>query len=234
MLYSDLARAASRHSEAEFRLQSAEILAALFNGITLIAISIWIFIEAIDRFADPPEVLGGWMLVIASGGVLINVAGALILARGDRGSLNLQAALRHVIADLLGSVGVIVAAIVILATGWVYADPLISVLIGVLVAASSWGVLRDSISILLEATPSGIDAEDVQMRMLSVPAVTNAHDLRIWTITSGIPALAAHVLVEQGEDYHGKRRELERLLATTLQVDHASEQLLHIAGRESI
>lgn len=226
-------------SQRSFGFKRAEILAALFNGVTLVAVSIWIFVEAIDRFANPPKVLGGWMLAIAVGGVVINLAGALILARGDRGSLNLQAALRHVIGDLLGSVGVIVAALVILTTGWLYADPLISVLIGALVAASSWSVLRESVSILLEATPSGIDAEQVETRMLSVGGVTNVHDLHIWTITSGFPALAAHVLVEAGEDCHGKRRELERLLDsefgidhTTLQVDHASDQLLHIAGRD--
>jgi len=226
-------------AKRSFGYKRAEILAALLNGVTLVAISIWIFVEAIDRFADPPEVLGGWMLVIAVGGVLINVVGALILARGDRTSLNLRAALRHVIADLLGSVGVIAAAVVILTTGWLYADPLISVLIGALVAASSWGVLRESVSILLEATPNNIDAEEVEAKLLSVAGVTDVHDLHIWTITSGFPALAAHVLVERGEDCHGKRRELERLLDaafhidhTTLQVDHASEQLLQIGGRE--
>jgi cobalt-zinc-cadmium efflux system protein len=218
-----------------FGLKRAEILAALFNGVTLVAISIWIFIEAAQRFSDPPEVLGGWMLGIAVGGLLINLAGAWILARGDRGSLNLQAALRHVIADVLGSVGVIAAAIVILFTGWVYADPLISVLIGILVAASSWGVLKESVSILLEATPTGIDAEELQAKIESVAGVSNVHDLHIWTITSGFPALAAHVLVERGEDCHAKRRELERLLEneyeidhTTLQVDHVNQELLHI------
>ncbi len=167
--------------------------------------------------------------------LLINLTGALVLARGDRGSLNLQAALRHVIADVLGSVGVIAAAIVILLTGWVYADPLISVLIGILVAASSWGVLKESVSILLEATPKGIDAEELQAKIESVVGVTNVHDLHIWTITSGFPALAAHVLVERGEDCHAKGRELERLLEreyeidhTTLQVDHAGQELLRI------
>ncbi|HXH89507.1 MAG TPA: cation diffusion facilitator family transporter [Gaiellaceae bacterium] len=226
-------------AQRSFGFKRAEILAALFNGVTLVAISIWIFIEAIDRFADPPVVLGGWVLAIALGGVAINLAGALILARRDRDSLNVRAALRHVVADLLGSLGVIVAAIVILTTGWVYADPLISVVIGILVAVSSWSVLRESVSILLEATPSGIDAGAVEVKMLSVEGVTNVHDLHIWTITSGFPALSAHVLVEGGEDCHGKRRELERVLEsefdldhTTLQVDHATEQLLHIASRD--
>lgn len=222
-------------AQRSFGFKRAEILAALFNGVTLVAIAIWIFIEAGRRLSDPPNVLGGWMLAIAFGGVLINVAGALILARGERSSLNLQAALRHVIADLLGSVGVIAAAIVILTTGWVYADPLISVLIALLVAASSWGVLRDSVSILLESTPRGIDAADVQMRMAALDGVANVHDLHIWTITSGFPALSAHVLVERGEDCHAKRRELERVLDaeyeidhTTLQVDHVNEELLNI------
>lgn len=218
-----------------FGFKRAEILAALANGITLVAISIWIFVEAARRFSDPLEVLGGWMLGIAVGGLLINLAGAFILARGDRGSLNLQAALRHVIADVLGSLGVIAAAIVILLTGWIYADPLISVLIGVLVAASSWGVLKESVSILLEATPKGIDAEEVQAKLSSFAGVSSVHDLHIWTITSGFPALAAHVLVERGEDCHSKRRELERLLEreyeiahTTLQVDHVNQELLQI------
>lgn len=222
-----------------FGFKRAEILAALFNGVTLVAISIWIFVEAAERFSDPPEILGGWMLGVALGGVVVNVAGAAILARGERGNLNLQAALRHVLADLLGSVGVIVAAVVIITTGWVYADPLISVVIGVLVALSSWSVLRESVSILLEATPSGVDAEDVELKMLALPGVANVHDLHIWTITSGFPALSAHVLVDRGEDCHRKRRELERTLHanfgidhTTLQVDHATEELLHIRELE--
>ena len=131
--------------------------------------------------------------------------------------------------------GVPTAAIVIVFTGWVYADPLLSVLIGFLVAASSWSVLKESVSILLEATPKGIDAEEVQAKLGSVAGVTDVHDLHIWTITSGFPALAAHILVERGEDCHAKRRDLERLLQreyeidhTTLQVDHVNQELLQI------
>jgi cobalt-zinc-cadmium efflux system protein len=113
-----------------FGYKRAEILAALFNGVTLVAISIWIFIEAYRRFQDPPEILGGWMMVVAAMGLFVNLAGAVILARSAGESLNMQGALRHVLADLAGSVGVIVAAIVILLTGWVYADPILGVLIG--------------------------------------------------------------------------------------------------------
>ena len=140
-----------------FGFRRAEILAALFNGVTLVAISIWIFVEAGMRFSDPPDVEAGLMLAIAVGGLVINVVSARILYGHSGESLNVSAAFRHVIADLLGSIGVIVAAVIILATGWDYADPAISVGIGVLILASSWGILRDSLQILLEGSPPGMD-----------------------------------------------------------------------------
>ena len=213
-----------------FGYKRAEILAALFNGATLIAISIWIFVEAYQRFFEPPEILGGWMLAVAALGLVVNVAGAAILWRSGGESLNLQGALRHVLADVLGSVGAIAAALVILATGWRYADPIISVLIGLLVLGSSWRLVRDSTNILLEGTPPGIDAGEVGRSMAGVPGVSEVHDLHVWTITSGFPALAAHVLVGRDEDCHARRRDLEEVLAreygiehTTLQVDHLGD-----------
>jgi cobalt-zinc-cadmium efflux system protein len=216
--------------ERTFGYQRAEILAALFNGVTLVAISIWIFVEAYSRLREPPDVLGGWMLAVAVIGLLVNAAGAAILSRSNDENLNVQGALRHVIADALGSVGVIVAALVIIFTGWRYADPLVSAGIGVLILASSWSLLRDSTNILLEATPRGIDAEDVGRRMAGAEGVVEVHDLHIWNITSGFPALSAHVLVGQADDCHARRRELEELLSreygishTTLQVDHVGE-----------
>ena len=213
-----------------FGFRRAEILAALFNGLTLVAISVWIFVEAYRRLWEPPEVLGGLMLVVAVLGLGVNVVGAVILSRSEGESLNVEGALRHVLADVLGSVGAIIAAVVIIFTGWRYADPLISALIGLLVLSSSWGLLRDSVTILLEATPRGIDAEDVGKKMVGVEGIREVHDLHIWTITSGFPALAAHVLVGHDENCHGKRRELEDLLEheygiehTTLQVDHVGD-----------
>src|SRR5215207_8829579 len=175
-----------------FGYKRGEILAALFNGVTIVAVSLWIFYEAYERFQNPPEILGGWMMVI---GVLVNVAGTVILSRSAGENLNMQGALRHVLADLLGSVGVIAAALVILLTGWGYADPLISILIGVLVLLSSFRLLRDSVNVLLERSPAGIDASEVGKRMVSVEGVEEVHDLHVWEITSGFPALAAHVLV---------------------------------------
>ena len=136
-----------------FGYKRAEILAALFNGVTLVAISLWIFYEAVRRFSEPPEILGGPMLAVAVLGLLVNVAGAVILSRSGGESLNVEGALRHVLADVFGSVGAIVAAALILLTGWRYADPIVSVLIGALVLASSWKLLRDSTAILLEGAP---------------------------------------------------------------------------------
>jgi cobalt-zinc-cadmium efflux system protein len=200
-----------------------------------LAISIWIFIEAGSRFGDPPDVEGGLMLVIAVGGLAVNVVAFRILHGQAGESLNVSAALRHVIADLLGSVGVIVAAAVILLTGWEYADPVVGVLIGLLVLASSWSILRDSTQILLEGSPRGLDVEEVGRAMAAVPGVIEVHDLHVWTITSGFPSLAAHVLVDRDTDCHATRRDVELMLAerfdlehTTLQVDHTGGDLLQI------
>ncbi len=218
-----------------FGYKRAEILAALFNGVMLVAISIWIFIEAYRRIEQPPEILAGWMLVVAVLGLLVNIAGAVILSRSGGESLNVQGALRHVVADILGSLGAIAAAGIILLTGWRYADPIISVFIGLLVLGSSWKLLRDSVNILLEQTPRGIDANEVGKKMAGVPGVEEVHDLHIWTITSGFPALSAHVLVGRDENCHARRHDLEELLAreygiehTTLQVDHVGD---HIEGQ---
>ncbi|MDX6581507.1 MAG: cobalt-zinc-cadmium efflux system protein [Solirubrobacterales bacterium] len=218
-----------------FGYRRAEILAALFNGVTLVAISIWIFIEAGMRFGDPPDVEAGLMLAIAVGGLFVNLASASILRRHSDESLNVSAAFRHVVADILGSVGVIVAALIILATGWEYADPVVSVAIGVLILASSWTILRDSLRILLEASPAEMEVEEVGRAMAGLAGVKQVHDLHVWTITSGFPALAAHVLVDRDIDCHATRRELEAMLHerfgldhTTLQVDHEGGELLQI------
>lgn len=213
-----------------YGFKRAEVLAALANGVALVVLALWIFYEAVQRFGDPPEVLGGWMLAVGALGIGVNVGAGGILIRGRGESLNVEAAFRHVLADLLGSLGVVAAALVIVVTGWVEADPLVSVVIGVLVLASSWTILRDSTSILLEAAPRGIDTRAVGERLAAAPGVVEVHDLHIWTITSGFPALSAHVLVGRGEDCHARRRELEQVLSgefgiehTTLQVDHVGE-----------
>src|SRR5215212_7344040 len=216
--------------QKSFGYRRAEILAALANGLTLVAISVWIFIEAYTRLREPAEVLGGPMLVVATLGLLVNVAGAAILYRSGGDNLNVEGAMRHVLADALGSVGAMAAAATIILTGWRYADPLISVAIGLLILGSSWKLLRDSTNILLEATPANLNAAEVGRKMASAEGIVEVHDLHIWTITSGFPALSAHVLVGPQEDCHARRRELEGFLAheygishTTLQVDHVGD-----------
>ena len=223
--------------ERTFGYKRAEILAALANGVTLVAVSIWIFFEAARRFGEPAEILGGPMLVVAVVGLVVNVVAIRVLhGGGHEENLNVSAALRHVIADLLGSIGVIVAAVIILLTGWTYADPLISVVIGTLILGSSWGVLRDSTQVLLEGSPKNIDVERLGNRLAGADGIAEVHDLHVWEITSGFPALSAHVLVKPDEDCHQRRRDLESLLKdefgvthTTLQVDHVEDRLLDVS-----
>ncbi len=214
-----------------FGFRRAEILAALANGVALVAISIWIFVEAGRRLADPPRVEGLWVLGVGGAGLVVNLAAALVLWRAGSGSLNVRGALLHVLSDLAGSVGVVVAGAFVLALGWELVDPVIGLLIGGLVLVSSWRLLAESVTILLEAAPAGIDAEQVGRAMASLPEVVEVHDLHIWTIAPGFPALSAHVLVTPQADCHAARRRLEGLLSerfgldhTTLQVDHAGER----------
>ena len=215
--------------ERSFGYQRAEILAALANGVILVLLAVWIFVEAWGRLMDPPDVLAGWMAVVAGVGLAVNLAAAAILARAGHDTLNMRAALRHVIADALGSAGVLVAALVILVTGWRYADPLAGALIAVAVLASSWSVLRDSVNILLEAAPKGIDAGELGRSLAQMPGVVEVHDLHVWTITSGFPALSAHVLVERDDDCHARRRELEDFLVNEYGIEHTTLQVEHAA-----
>jgi cobalt-zinc-cadmium efflux system protein len=215
--------------ERSFGYQRAEILAALVNGLILVALAAWIFFEAWGRLSDPPEVLAGWVALVAVAGLAVNLAAAAILHRGGHKTLNMRAALRHVLADAVGSAGVLVAALVILLTGWRYADPIAGLAIALLILASSWGILRDSVHILLEGAPRGMDTRGLGRRLTEVPGVVEVHDLHVWTITSGFPALAAHVLVERDEDCHARRRELEEVLLREYGIEHTTLQVDHVA-----
>ena len=225
-----------------FGFKRAEILAALLNAVSLVVIAVLIFVEAGRRFANPVAVPGGWIIGVATVGLLINVLGAAAVFRRDRSDLNLRASFIHLAGDALGSLGVIVAGVLIVTTGWGYADPLFSVLLGLLILGSSWSVLRDSLLVLLEAAPRGTDVEEIGRTIVGYPGVVEVHDLHVWTISSDFPALSAHVLVRPGADCHTIRRELEQHLReafsidhTTIQVDHVDDQLLSIrrtAGRE--
>ena len=225
-------RAAS--SRMSFGYRRAEILAALANGVGLVAVAIWIWVEAAGRLSSPGEVAGVMTLAIGLAGLVVNVVGAWILWRSQAGSLNVRAAFLHVIGDLLGSLGVVVAAVLVLTMGWERADPVIAILIGGLVLVSAWRVLRESVGVLREGAPEGIDVDAVGRRMASMDGVTEVHDLHIWTITSGFPALSAHVLVGQGEDCHGRRRELATMLDDEFGIGHTTLQVEHSGGRSRL
>ena len=219
-------------SRRTFGFKRAEILAALVNGLLLALVSIWVVVEAIRRLGDPVDVLAGGMLTVAIIGLGVNVLAAWVLYSSSGESLNVKAALRHVLADLAGSVGVIIAAVVIMLTGWEAADPIISILISLLIVASAWSILRDSVDVLLEAVPRGLDAEKIGMAMASVPEVEQVHDLHVWEITSGFPSLSAHVLVGKDSDCHAARAEIEAVLHDEFEIDHVTLQVEHSGADE--
>ena len=187
-----------RTPERTFGYHRTEILAALANGVALVAIAVLIVIEAWERFASPRPVEGGAMMVVAAGGLAINLVSMGILHGGRSESLNVRGAWLHVLSDTLGSVGAIAAGALIWVFGWNWADPVASVVIAVLVIWSSWTLLRDSVHVLMEATPAHIDASEVERAIAEVPGVDQVHDLHVWTITSGFESLSVHLRVEEG------------------------------------
>src|SRR5215216_2437295 len=206
--------AATRPSgpQRTFGYRRGEILAALFNGFTLVAVAVVVFVEAIIRLSDPPEVTGSGVLVIGLASLVGNGIGTVVLMGGDRGNVNLEGVLRHSAADALGSLGVIVAGLLVITTGWDQADPIISMAIGVLILLGSWRLLREPFNVLMESAPEGIDVQDVGQAMCGVPGVREVHDLHVWTVTSGFPALAAHIRSEPGEPAEEVRERVEAVL----------------------
>ena len=224
------AQMASRPAGGSFTFgyRRVEILAAQANGITLLLVGAWIAYSAVRRLVSPTDVRGGVVLVVALAGVAVNLLAASLLARSSRRSLNVRGAFLHVLTDLAAFAGTALAGLLILLTGWDRFDPLAGLAVAALAVWGSLGLLRESGRIFLERAPGGIDPEEVGRALVAEPHVVEAHDLHVWTVTSGFPAASAHVLVEPGADCHAVRRSLERMLAerfelthTTLQVDHA-------------
>ena len=186
--------------QRSFGFMRIEILAALVNGAVLIVIAIGIGVEAWRRLHAPPAVNGGLLLGVAGVGFVANLAAVAILHRGHEHSLNQRGAYLHVLGDLLGSVGALIAGIAVLTAGWTIADPLISVLIAALVLVSAWRLVKESTDVLLEATPRHIALSDVHERIASVPGVDSVHDLHLWTVTSGMVAMSGHLVVKNPTD----------------------------------
>lgn len=202
-----------------------EILAALANGLSLWLIVGVIFHAAYGRFFDPPRVHGQGLLVVASIGLLVNLSVGAILYGFARTCLNIRGAFLHVLSDALGSFGAITAGLIVIFTGWYLADPLISVFIGLLILYSSWALMRESISILMQSVPEGIDLEEVRAAMMQVRGVMKVHDLHVWAVTSGISTLSAHAVVGAEENSEQVLDGMERILKERFRIEHTTIQL---------
>jgi cobalt-zinc-cadmium efflux system protein len=218
-----------------FGFKRAEILSAQVNGATLLVLGLVIVAEAVHRLISPPDVRGGIVVVTAAVGAAVNLAALSQVARANRESLNVEGSYQHLLTDLYAFAATFVAGLIVWTTGWERADPIASLAVAASMLAAAVPLLRRSGRILLEAAPEGIDPAEVGAAMRGIEGVVDVHDLHVWEITSGFPALSAHVLVRPGDDCHGIRRELELLVETrfgithtTLQVEHAQPELLRI------
>ncbi|HEX8854950.1 MAG TPA: cation diffusion facilitator family transporter [Thermoleophilaceae bacterium] len=219
-----------------FGYARTEILAALANGVLLVAVAVLVFVEAIGRLNGSPDVGGGGVLAVGLIGLAGNAVATAVLQRGDREDINLEGVLRHSAADALGSLGVIVAGAVVLATGWDQADAVAGMLIGVLVLLGSWRLISEPVNVLMEGAPPGVNANEVGEAMARVEGVREVHDLHVWTVTSGFPALAAHVIVEPAHDPDEVRRRVEAVLKERFGIEHTTlqamaERLLELEDR---
>jgi cobalt-zinc-cadmium efflux system protein len=219
-----MARRPATH-QSTYGFHRVEILAALFNGLTLWLIVGVIFAAAYNRFAQPPVVESFGMMIVAVFGLLVNIAAAAILHGGHRHNLNLRGAFLHVISDAVGSVGAIAAGVIMLTTGWYLADPLISIFISGLILFSSWSLVKDSFSVLMQSVPKGIRLEEVRLTIEAVDGVSKVHDLHIWAVTSDIFTLSAHAVVANGEDFHQVLNNIEDTLKERFNIEHTTIQL---------
>ena len=209
-----------------FGFYRTEILAALVNGLALVAVAVLVVAESIGRLSDPPEVAGVGVLAVGLLGLAGNVAATVALAGGDRSDLNLEGVLRHSVADALGSLGVVAAGAVVAITDWHYADGIAGIAIGVLILFGSWRLVTAPLQVLMEAAPEGIDVDEVGRAMVEVPGVREVHDLHIWTVTSNFPALAAHVLTEAGQSVDDVREAIEAVLHDRFNIEHTTLQVV--------
>jgi len=232
------ARLASRPAQGAmtYGLGRAEILSAQANGVTLLVLGLLIVYEAIVRLVTPPRVTGGLVLGVALAGIAVNLVVARILARrsGGQRSLNVEGSYRHILTDLYGFIATAVAAAVILGTGFQRADPVASLVIAGLMLHASYGLLKQSGRVFMEAAPAGVNPAQIGADLAAQPGVVEVHDLHIWEVTSGFPALSAHVVVRSGADCHELRRVLQQRLAERFEVRHTTLQVDHEAAEQPL
>lgn len=208
-----------------FGLYRLEILAALANSVLLFGVAVWVFVEAVRRLDNPEEVSSGLMLVVAIAGLLANLVAFWLLRPGAGESLNLEGAYLEVMSDLLGSVGVIVAALVMIVTDWTWVDPLVGVAIGAFILPRTWRLGGKALRILVQAAPPGVDVIAIADDLAAIVGVVDVHDLHVWTLTSDMEVATAHVMVRAGADHHQVLDEARSLLRDRYGIDHATLQV---------
>ena len=211
--------------ERTYGFHRAEILAALVNGVTLVIIALFIFMEAYERFQNPPQVEGGLMLGVAAGGLVVNLAGLWLLHGGHSHDLNVRGAWLHVLTDALGSVQAIVAGVLIVMYGWYWVDPIASILIALLVIYSAFLLISQSVHVLMEGAPGHINVDEVRAALIALDTVEDVHDLHIWSITSGFVSLSAHIVVSETCDHRAVLRSSERVLVERFGIRHTTIQV---------
>jgi cobalt-zinc-cadmium efflux system protein len=211
-------------AERSYGLARLEILAALVNGALLLTIAIGIAFEAVQRLQAPRPMDAPLLMGVGGIGLAANIVAAVILHRGHRHSLNQRGAYLHVLGDLAGSVGVIAAGAIVLATGWTAADPLVSLVIAALILVGAWRLVRESVDVLLEATPAHIDLREVHARIMSVGGVASVHDLHVWTVTSGVVAMSGHLVVADAAAHQAVLEEVQRRMQA-LGIGHVTVQI---------
>jgi cobalt-zinc-cadmium efflux system protein len=217
--------------ERSFGYARVEILAAVANAVILFVVAAVILVEALGRIGSPPEVLAGPMLAIAAAGLVVNIVAIRLLHAGARRSLNLRGAYLEVLGDLFGSVAVLVAGLVILATGWTPIDTIASVLVAILIVPRTWSLLREATGVLLQATPRDVDIAEVRAHLLRAQGVVDIHDLHAWTLTSGKHVISAHVVIEAAADPPAVLDELCQCLSDDFDFEHSTIQLESIDRR---
>lgn len=216
--------ARSKNRQRSFGLYRLEVLAALANGVLLFGVAGWVVYQAVSRFIAPPDVPGAPLLITAVLGLIVNLISLRLLAAGAAESLNLKGASLEVLSDLLGSLGVIVAAIIVLTTGWQWADPIVGIAIGLFILPRTWKLMRQALEILLEAAPSRLDLADVRAGVLAVPGVVDIHDLHVWTITSGLDSASVHIVTAPDVDPDQVAAAVRSTLADRFDLTHATVQ----------
>lgn len=208
-----------------FGYYRTEILAAVINAVVLLGISLYVLYEAYQRFQNPPAVQSKTMLIVAGIGLVVNIIGMMILRKDSEGSLNMKGAYFEVLSDMLTSIGVMIAGVIMLTTGWYYADPIISALIGLLIFPRTWRLLKEAVNVLLEGTPKDVDIHKLRQSLEEVPGVKDVHDLHVWSLTSSVNAMSAHIVRDTGTAQNPLLKTLTEVTTSNFKISHTTFQI---------